>query len=141
MSYYALFRSAAFFRIGKPGFWGLWLPPASIALQPSQPLLRILNLSNTRISVFPGVEEFLVMLYGFGFVPLLLVNLTEHVEALGVDVAITMLNRDALLIVQLNLYSISDNSKKNFINGIGGCFCTPSIALNPYSLGLNNFTK
>jgi hypothetical protein len=27
--------------------------------QPSQPLLRILNLSNTRVSVFPEVEEFL----------------------------------------------------------------------------------
>jgi hypothetical protein len=35
--------------------------------QPSQPLLCILNLSKTRISVFPEVEEFLVMLYGFGF--------------------------------------------------------------------------
>jgi len=30
-------------------------------------LLRILNLSNTRISVLQEVEEFLVMLYGFGF--------------------------------------------------------------------------
>ena len=35
--------------------------------QPSQPLLRILNLSYTRISVFPEVKEFLVMLYGFLF--------------------------------------------------------------------------
>ncbi len=26
---------------------------------------RILNLSNTRVSVFPEVEEFLVILYGF----------------------------------------------------------------------------
>jgi hypothetical protein len=30
-------------------------------------LLRILCLSNTRISVLQEVEEFLVMLYGFGF--------------------------------------------------------------------------
>jgi len=34
--------------------------------QPSQPLLRIFNLSNSRVSVFPEIEEFLVMLYGFG---------------------------------------------------------------------------
>jgi hypothetical protein len=36
-----------------------------LILQPSQPLLRILNFRNTRISVFPEVEEFLVMLFGF----------------------------------------------------------------------------
>jgi hypothetical protein len=30
-----------------------WLPLASNILQPSQPLLRILNLSMTRVSVFP----------------------------------------------------------------------------------------
>jgi len=36
-------------------------------LQPSHPLLRILNLSNTRVSVLPEGEEFLVMLYGFAF--------------------------------------------------------------------------
>jgi hypothetical protein len=35
-----------------------------LAFQPSQPLPRILNLSITRISVFPEVEEFLVMLIG-----------------------------------------------------------------------------
>jgi len=29
-------------------------------------LLRILNPSNTRVSVFPEVEEFLVVLQGFG---------------------------------------------------------------------------
>ncbi|NIM58384.1 MAG: hypothetical protein GTO16_05490 [Candidatus Aminicenantes bacterium] len=33
-----------------------------LTLQPSQPLLRILNLSYSRISVFPEGEEFLVML-------------------------------------------------------------------------------
>jgi hypothetical protein len=37
----------------------------SLALQPSQPLSGILNLSNTRISVFPEVEEFIVLLDGF----------------------------------------------------------------------------
>ena len=36
-----------------------------MAIQPSQLLLRILNLNHTRISVFPEVEEFLVMLDGF----------------------------------------------------------------------------
>jgi len=35
-------------------------------------LLRILNLNNTRVSVFPEVEEFLVMLYGFGLPAFLL---------------------------------------------------------------------
>ena len=33
----------------------------------SQPLLCILNLSNTRVSVFPKLEEVLVILYGPGF--------------------------------------------------------------------------
>ncbi len=36
-----------------------------LALQPSQPLLGILHLSNNRVSVFPEVEEFLIMFYGF----------------------------------------------------------------------------
>ncbi len=36
-----------------------------LTLQSSQPLLRIFNLSNTRICVFPEVEEFFVVLYGF----------------------------------------------------------------------------
>ncbi len=34
--------------------------------QPSQPLLRIFHFSNTRVSIFPEGEEFLVMLYAFG---------------------------------------------------------------------------
>jgi hypothetical protein len=33
--------------------------------QPSQPLLSILNLSNTRVSVFPEVKEFIIIIYGF----------------------------------------------------------------------------
>ena len=40
----------------------------------SQPLPGILHLSNTRVSIFPEVEEFLVMLYGFGCVALLLAD-------------------------------------------------------------------
>jgi hypothetical protein len=36
----------------------------ALALQSSHPLLRILNLRNTRISVLLEIEEFLVMLYG-----------------------------------------------------------------------------
>ncbi|MFB0564434.1 MAG: hypothetical protein ACETWK_01990 [Candidatus Aminicenantaceae bacterium] len=38
----------------------------------SQPLPRIFNLSNTRVSLFPEVEEFLVMLYGDGFLAFVL---------------------------------------------------------------------
>jgi len=38
-----------------------------MVLQPSQPLLRILNLSYTRVSVFLEFEEFFEMFYGFGF--------------------------------------------------------------------------
>ena len=34
-------------------------------LQPSQPLPRILHLSNTRVSVFPEVEEFRLVFDGF----------------------------------------------------------------------------
>jgi hypothetical protein len=40
-------------------------PFCSIVLQSSQPLLRIIQLSNTWISVLPKGEEFLVGLYGF----------------------------------------------------------------------------
>ncbi len=55
----------------------------------SQPLLRVLNLSYSRISILPEVEEFLIMLDGFAFPAFLLINLAQHVEALGIDVAIT----------------------------------------------------
>lgn len=37
-----------------------------VVLQPSQPLLRILNFSNTRVSVFPEGEEFLILSLNFG---------------------------------------------------------------------------
>ena len=37
-----------------------------MALQSSQPLPHIFNLSNTRISVLPEGEEFFVVLYGLG---------------------------------------------------------------------------
>jgi hypothetical protein len=33
-----------------------------LAFQSSQPLLRVLNLRNARVSVFPEVDEFLIML-------------------------------------------------------------------------------
>ncbi len=35
-----------------------------LLFQPSQPILSVLHLSNTRISVFPEGEEFLVVLNG-----------------------------------------------------------------------------
>lgn len=35
--------------------------------QPSQPLLRILQLRYPRISILPQLEEFLVVLYGYTF--------------------------------------------------------------------------
>ncbi len=40
---------------------------SGLHLQPSHSLLCILNLSNTRVSVLPEIEEFLVMLYSFAF--------------------------------------------------------------------------
>jgi len=43
-----------------------------LPLQSSQPLPRVLNLRNTRVSIFPEVEEFLVMLYGDGFLAFVL---------------------------------------------------------------------
>ena len=49
-----------------------------LALQSSQPLLRILNLSNTRVSVFPEVEEFLVILQGFSGIALLFIEFADH---------------------------------------------------------------
>jgi len=45
----------------------------SLTLQPSQPFPGILNLMDTRISIFPELEEFSIMLYGFGF-PIILVD-------------------------------------------------------------------
>jgi len=48
-----------------------------LALQSSQPLLRILNFSNTRVSVFPEVEEFLMILYGFR-VSILFLRLADY---------------------------------------------------------------
>jgi hypothetical protein len=54
---------------------GLWLPVASITLQFSQPLLRILKLCYARVSVFPEVEEFLVVFDSFSIVALLLILL------------------------------------------------------------------
>ncbi len=55
----------------------------------SQPLSGILNFTNTRVSVLPEIEEFLVMLYGFTLPAFLLINLAEHVKGFGIDVAIT----------------------------------------------------
>ncbi|MEE8570956.1 MAG: hypothetical protein V3S97_08220 [Candidatus Bathyarchaeia archaeon] len=40
-------------------------PHTSVALQPSQPLPRIFYPSDTRVSVLPEVEEFLVVVDGF----------------------------------------------------------------------------
>ena len=45
---------------------------SGLHFQPSQPLPRIHNLSNTRVSILPEVEEFLVMFYGFGLPAFLL---------------------------------------------------------------------
>ncbi len=54
--------------------------------QPRRPLPRILHLSDPRVSVLPEDEEFFVMLYGC--VALVFVYLAEHLEALGIDLAI-----------------------------------------------------
>ena len=54
---------------------------ASITLQPSQPLLSVLNLSYPWVSVLPEGEEFLVMVYGFGCVALLFVSLSIYYPA------------------------------------------------------------
>jgi hypothetical protein len=43
----------------------IYYPAALIPHQPSQPLPCIIYLSNTRISVLPEGEEFLVVFYGF----------------------------------------------------------------------------
>ena len=40
----------------------------------SRPLLRMLDLRNTRLDVFPEPEEFLVMFYGFDLPAFLLVE-------------------------------------------------------------------
>jgi len=41
-----------------------------LAFQPSQPLPGFLDLSNTRVSVFPEVKEFLVTLATLSFKPI-----------------------------------------------------------------------
>jgi hypothetical protein len=38
----------------------------SLIFQPSQPLHRIFHISDTKVSVLPEVEEFLIMLDGLG---------------------------------------------------------------------------
>jgi hypothetical protein len=45
-----------------------YYPAASITLQSSQPLPHILHLSYPRVSILPQVEEFFVMLDGFGVI-------------------------------------------------------------------------
>jgi hypothetical protein len=53
--------------VGKRGVLKEWVGNNYgdlLALQPSQPPLCIFNLSDTRISILPEVEEFLVVLYG-----------------------------------------------------------------------------
>jgi hypothetical protein len=45
---------------------GVKLIAGLLTFQPSQPLPSILNLSYARVSILPQVEEFLVMLDGFG---------------------------------------------------------------------------
>ena len=46
--------------------------------QPSKPLLNILNLRNTWISIYPKGEESLVMLYGFTAQAILtLINISQ----------------------------------------------------------------
>jgi hypothetical protein len=50
---------------------------AIISIQPPSPS----HLSYPRVSLLPQVEEFLVMLYGFGCVTQLFVDLAQHVEA------------------------------------------------------------
>jgi hypothetical protein len=43
----------------------------SLAFQPSQPFPGILDLNDTRVSILPEIEEFIVLLYGFGCVAIL----------------------------------------------------------------------
>jgi hypothetical protein len=38
---------------------------SNLTSQSSPPLLRILDLTNTSVSILPEVEEFLIVLYGF----------------------------------------------------------------------------
>ena len=60
----------------------------STALHSSQPLLRIFHFREAGIGVFPEVEEFLIVLDGFGFIALLLVDFAQHIEGFGVYVAV-----------------------------------------------------
>ena len=55
--------------------------------QPRQPLPRIVNFGEAGIGVFPKGEESFVKLDGFGCVALLFMDLAQHVEGFGVDVA------------------------------------------------------
>jgi|GEM_PF-4156634 len=50
-----------------------------MVLQPGQPLLRILYLSNTRVGVFPERKEFIVMLDGFAFPTLLFIQFCKTI--------------------------------------------------------------
>jgi len=63
---------------------------AMILLVPKhgQPLPGILDFGPAGVGVFPEVEEFGVVLYGFLFLPLLFIDLPQHVETLSKYVSI-----------------------------------------------------
>ena len=66
------FQASRSYRIYFVTAQSQWTTTASCAVPriSGKPLPRILNLSNTRVSVFPEVEEFFVVLYGFDFIAL-----------------------------------------------------------------------
>jgi hypothetical protein len=74
------------------------------AFQPSQSLSCIINLNHTRISVFPEVEQFLVVLYGFSCVALLFVDLAKTETC-------------AIRIIRMTLWAFSNHSLPFQISG------------------------
>jgi hypothetical protein len=74
----------------KPFWWrlGELSGKMSDSTQASQPLPGILDFGDAGVGVLPEVEEFLIMLSGLCFLPLLLGDLPQHIMSPGVDIAV-----------------------------------------------------
>jgi hypothetical protein len=65
-----------------------FLPVLLMYLQVSQPPTGIFKFRKTRVRIFPEVEEFFVLFYGFSCVAPLFINFAEHIEGLDIKVSL-----------------------------------------------------
>jgi hypothetical protein len=94
-----------------------------LLLQSREPFPLILCFSDPRIGVLPQVKGSLVMLDGFSIITLLFVDLAEHVEGFGVDVAIINSYNKGIdpLIFCLSLFGLVSKSTPNCLSRYPPC--------------------